>query len=315
MEECLPYYKDLFEQVKASAHPHLTSVVAARPRSSAGRAAIICGAPTAEHFGQRTGMSRTTRTGGKRYEHRIHAHSETRPGGLHDHRPAVRCVFPAQLFCPHRGGRGWGVFVHATFQSVQQTSGHRLVGHLHPVVGAGHRHRADRTLGVSWRSFRFPAWSSSVAEWVKTTDLSALGDKVLHVVNDLLARVPFLHITLTAEMLRKAMITGATARRPMAPAVSAGRRRRHRRRRHASHHLSVRVCRTAGEPREGADVDRPAQPARRRGHRFVPAEDGRHGARHRERPVRHRALPRGRRRRVDLRRRDFTTASSFSRFC
>ena len=31
MEECLPYYKDLFKQIKATAHPHLTSVVAARP--------------------------------------------------------------------------------------------------------------------------------------------------------------------------------------------------------------------------------------------------------------------------------------------
>jgi predicted PurR-regulated permease PerM len=49
----------------------------------------------------------------------------------------------------------------------------------------------------------------SVAGWVKTTDLSGLGDKVLHVVNDLLARVPFLHITITSEMLRKAMVTGA----------------------------------------------------------------------------------------------------------
>ena len=47
-----------------------------------------------------------------------------------------------------------------------------------------------------------------IAEWAKTTDLSGLGDKVLHVVNDLLARVPFAHVTVTAEMLRKAMITG-----------------------------------------------------------------------------------------------------------
>jgi predicted PurR-regulated permease PerM len=50
---------------------------------------------------------------------------------------------------------------------------------------------------------------SSVADWVKTTDPSTVGDKVLHLVNDLLARVPFLHITLTAEALRKAMISGA----------------------------------------------------------------------------------------------------------
>jgi predicted PurR-regulated permease PerM len=49
----------------------------------------------------------------------------------------------------------------------------------------------------------------SVSEWVKTTDLSGLGDKVLQLVNDLLARVPFLHVTVTAEMLRKAMISAA----------------------------------------------------------------------------------------------------------
>lgn len=47
----------------------------------------------------------------------------------------------------------------------------------------------------------------SIAGWVKTTDLSGLGDKVLHAVNDLLARVPFAHATITAETLRKAMVT------------------------------------------------------------------------------------------------------------
>ena len=47
----------------------------------------------------------------------------------------------------------------------------------------------------------------SISGWVKTTDLSGLGDKVLHVLNDLLARVPFAHITITAETLRKAMVT------------------------------------------------------------------------------------------------------------
>jgi len=31
MAECLPYYKDLFEQIKAAAHPHLAAVVAAAP--------------------------------------------------------------------------------------------------------------------------------------------------------------------------------------------------------------------------------------------------------------------------------------------
>jgi predicted PurR-regulated permease PerM len=48
-----------------------------------------------------------------------------------------------------------------------------------------------------------------VAEWVRSTDLSGFGDRVLHLVNDLLARVPFLHITVTPEMLRKAMISVA----------------------------------------------------------------------------------------------------------
>ncbi len=47
----------------------------------------------------------------------------------------------------------------------------------------------------------------SIAGWVKTTDLSGLGDKVLQLVNDLLARVPFAHTTITAETLRKAMVT------------------------------------------------------------------------------------------------------------
>ena len=50
---------------------------------------------------------------------------------------------------------------------------------------------------------------ADVAEWVKTTDPSGLGDKALHIVNDAAARVPFLHITITSEMLRKAMVTGA----------------------------------------------------------------------------------------------------------
>lgn len=48
-----------------------------------------------------------------------------------------------------------------------------------------------------------------VAEWVRSTDLSGFGDRVLHLVNDLLARVPFLHITVTPEMLRKTMISVA----------------------------------------------------------------------------------------------------------
>lgn len=46
-----------------------------------------------------------------------------------------------------------------------------------------------------------------VASWVQRTGLSELGDKTLHVVNQLLARVPFLHMTVTPESLRKAMVT------------------------------------------------------------------------------------------------------------
>jgi predicted PurR-regulated permease PerM len=49
----------------------------------------------------------------------------------------------------------------------------------------------------------------SIAGWVKATDPSELGNRVLQVVNDVAARVPFAHITVTAEMLRKAMVTGA----------------------------------------------------------------------------------------------------------
>jgi predicted PurR-regulated permease PerM len=47
----------------------------------------------------------------------------------------------------------------------------------------------------------------SVAGWVKSIGPSTLGDKVLQLVNDLLARVPFLHITVTAETLRKTLIS------------------------------------------------------------------------------------------------------------
>ena len=49
----------------------------------------------------------------------------------------------------------------------------------------------------------------SVAAWVEKTDLSNLGDKTLKFVNELLARVPFADITVTPEMLRKAMTTVA----------------------------------------------------------------------------------------------------------
>jgi predicted PurR-regulated permease PerM len=46
-----------------------------------------------------------------------------------------------------------------------------------------------------------------VAEWVERTDMSTLGDKTLKLVNELLSRVPFADITVTPEMIRKAMTT------------------------------------------------------------------------------------------------------------
>jgi predicted PurR-regulated permease PerM len=47
----------------------------------------------------------------------------------------------------------------------------------------------------------------SVADWVEKTDMSTLGDKTLKFVNELLARVPFADVTVTPEMLRKAITT------------------------------------------------------------------------------------------------------------
>ncbi|BBY24935.1 AI-2E family transporter [Mycobacterium stomatepiae] len=48
----------------------------------------------------------------------------------------------------------------------------------------------------------------SISGWVKNTDLSGLGDKALQIVNDLLGRFPFLHMTISADQLRKAMVSG-----------------------------------------------------------------------------------------------------------
>lgn len=48
---------------------------------------------------------------------------------------------------------------------------------------------------------------NAVSGWVATTDLSTLGDRALRLVNELLARVPFLDITVTAESLRHAIVT------------------------------------------------------------------------------------------------------------
>jgi predicted PurR-regulated permease PerM len=48
-----------------------------------------------------------------------------------------------------------------------------------------------------------------VAGWAARTNLSDLGEQSLQVVNKLLARLPFLHITVTAESLRKTMASVA----------------------------------------------------------------------------------------------------------
>jgi predicted PurR-regulated permease PerM len=50
---------------------------------------------------------------------------------------------------------------------------------------------------------------TQVAGWVARTNLSDLGEQSLQVVNKLLARLPFLHITVTAESLRKTMASVA----------------------------------------------------------------------------------------------------------
>ena len=44
-----------------------------------------------------------------------------------------------------------------------------------------------------------------VSEWVDRTDLSSLGDRALQIVNDLLARVPYIDTTVTPESLRTTM--------------------------------------------------------------------------------------------------------------
>jgi predicted PurR-regulated permease PerM len=48
-----------------------------------------------------------------------------------------------------------------------------------------------------------------VAGWAQRTNLNDLGNTTLQAVNQLLARVPFLHVTVTAESLRKSMATVA----------------------------------------------------------------------------------------------------------
>src|SRR5246127_1353653 len=50
---------------------------------------------------------------------------------------------------------------------------------------------------------------TQVAGWMQKTGMTELGDKSLHVVNQLLARGPFPHITVPPETLRKTMVTVA----------------------------------------------------------------------------------------------------------
>lgn len=51
--------------------------------------------------------------------------------------------------------------------------------------------------------------ANDVAEWVQATDPNALGDKVLKFVNGLLERIPFVHVEVTMESLRAAMVNVA----------------------------------------------------------------------------------------------------------
>lgn len=51
--------------------------------------------------------------------------------------------------------------------------------------------------------------ANDVAEWVQATDPNALGDKVLKFVNGLLERIPFVHVQLTMDTLREAMVNVA----------------------------------------------------------------------------------------------------------
>ena len=143
----------------------------------------------------------------------------------------------------------------------------------------------------------------SVADWVERTDLSTIGDKTLRFVNEALARVPFVDVTVTPEMLRKAMTTVAQKVGQWLLHIPAGGRGRRHRRDNRGDPLPVRVHFAADQQGCGAEADPPAQSARRRGHRPLPGQDGRDGEGHGQGPVRHRAVPRCGGRGVDLHRR------------
>ena len=65
------------------------------------------------------------------------------------------------------------------------------------------------TLFVLLATVQITQMVKSVANWVGATDLSTLGDRTLRTVNEMLARVPFLHVNVTQERLQKWMTTAA----------------------------------------------------------------------------------------------------------
>ena len=93
----------------------------------------------------------------------------------------------------------------------------------------------------------------SVAGWVERTDLSTLGDKTLTFVNELLARVPFADVTVTPEMIRKAMTTVAQKVGEWLLHMLAGCRGRRRRRHHRGDPVHLRVHLAADQQGRGAD--------------------------------------------------------------
>lgn len=64
-------------------------------------------------------------------------------------------------------------------------------------------------LGVFLAVAQITRTAGEVAEWVQTTDPNTLGDKALKFVNGALAKVPFVHVEVTMESLREAMINVA----------------------------------------------------------------------------------------------------------
>lgn len=65
------------------------------------------------------------------------------------------------------------------------------------------------TLFVLLATVQITQMVKSVANWVGATDLSTLGERTLRTVNEMLARVPFLHVNVTQERLQKWMTTAA----------------------------------------------------------------------------------------------------------